>query len=101
VTEFEPLPAPALIASALDLHVVMQRLSAVRPVFHSEADFQHAFARTLWELDPDIRVRLEVPRRAEAKWSTLEILRGLPQQWVPCQGAGRSLGGEAELACAG
>ena len=38
----------------------MAELAAIRPVFHSEADFQHAFAWQLRALDPETDVRLEV-----------------------------------------
>ncbi len=37
----------------------MKALSELRPVFHSEADLQHSFARTLWETDTAIHTRLE------------------------------------------
>lgn len=46
-------------ARTLDLHAVMKALAAERPVFHSEADFQHALAWKLQQLLPDARVRLE------------------------------------------
>lgn len=39
----------------------MESLGNVRPAFHSEADFQHAFASRIQQLDPSIEVRLEVP----------------------------------------
>ena len=39
----------------------MEALSATRPIFHSEADFQHAFAWMVHTLDPEATVRLEVP----------------------------------------
>ena len=63
----EPLQAtsiprePALTdqARTLDLHAVMNALSAERPVFHSEADFQHALAWKLQQLLPGAQVRLE------------------------------------------
>lgn len=42
----------------------MAHLSARRPVFHSEADFQFAFAQSITDLDPGIGIRLEVPQRA-------------------------------------
>jgi len=41
----------------------MKQLAATRPVFHSEADFQFAFGRALSQLQPEIHVRMEVPRR--------------------------------------
>ena len=47
----------------LDVHELLASLAAKRPVFHSEADFQHALA---WEIHlafPDAVVRLERPYR--------------------------------------
>jgi hypothetical protein len=38
---------------------VMARLASSRPVFHTEADFQHAFAWEGHQLYPDAQVRLE------------------------------------------
>jgi hypothetical protein len=55
VTTSEPL-----IAGEVPLTEVIARLRQDRPVFHSEADLQHSFARVLWELAPKIRSRLEV-----------------------------------------
>lgn len=43
----------------MDLHVVMRTLAGKRPVFHSEADFQHALAMEIARLDPAAQVRLE------------------------------------------
>lgn len=45
----------------LQLHNLMQNLARNRPVFHSEADFQHALA---WEVHlqfPDALIRMERP----------------------------------------
>ncbi|WP_435151257.1 hypothetical protein [Micromonospora aurantiaca (nom. illeg.)] len=50
------------IAGSVKLAAVMAELATVRPVFHSEADFQHAFAWTLHRLAPSVGVRLEVPQ---------------------------------------
>src|SRR4051794_28782435 len=41
----------------------MTRLASMRPVFHSEADFQFAFAQTVSSMDPGVHLRLEVPVR--------------------------------------
>jgi len=41
------------------LGAVLRRLSGLRPVFHSEADFQQAFAWEVRTQDPTVRVRLE------------------------------------------
>ncbi len=43
----------------LDLSSVMHRLAQTRPVFHSEADFQHALAWQLHVEHRDARIRLE------------------------------------------
>ena len=50
----------SLIANRLDLTDVMTRLGELRPIFHSEADFQHAFAQVVHNLAPGIQIRLEV-----------------------------------------
>ena len=45
----------------LNIKEILNRLSEIRPVFHSEADFQHAFA---WEINkqyPTAKIRLEYP----------------------------------------
>jgi hypothetical protein len=52
------------IAGQLDLADVMKHLARYRPVFHSEADFQFAFAQTVTALSSDVRCRLEVPQQA-------------------------------------
>ncbi|WFE40678.1 hypothetical protein [Micromonospora sp. WMMD998] len=49
-----------LIAGAVPVTSVMAELRAERSLFHSEADFQHAFAWTVRRLDAGLRVRLEV-----------------------------------------
>jgi hypothetical protein len=48
------------IAGIVDVMDLVSRLARVRPVFHSEADFQHAFAWELHRLDPSAQVRLEI-----------------------------------------
>jgi hypothetical protein len=64
-----------LIAGEVSLPEVMARLQKDRPVFHSERDLQHSFARVLWDLAPDIRSRLEVrqntPHAAGAEYLDL------------------------------
>ena len=42
-----------------DVHTIVANLSRRRPVFHSEADFQHAFAWQVHSDLPDCQVRLE------------------------------------------
>ena len=43
----------------LDIDSLMSGLAARRPIFHSEADFQHALAWQIHEAHPDCDVRLE------------------------------------------
>jgi hypothetical protein len=47
------------VFSADDLVDVLPDLARVRPVFHSEADFQHALAWQVQLTNPQLRVRLE------------------------------------------
>ncbi len=46
---------------------VMTSLAAIRPLFHSEADFQHAFAWQVHKVMPDLKVRLEYQAPVEEK----------------------------------
>ena len=45
----------------IDTYAVVKALSQVRPVFHSEADFQHAFAWQMHMNYPHLKIRLEYP----------------------------------------
>src|ERR1039457_2771027 len=59
---------------------VMATLAKQRKAFHSEADFQHAFA---WELHlryPKASIRLERPLRTEGKTLHLDFLLQLPDK---------------------
>ena len=53
---------------------IMEQLAQHRPVFHSEADFQHAFAWELHRAVPELEVRLEVPFRSTAGNIHLDLL---------------------------
>jgi hypothetical protein len=47
-----------------EVHVALAALALERPVFHSEADFQHSLAWQLHVADPSVQIRLETrPRR--------------------------------------
>jgi len=46
--------------SVLDLCTIITELSQKRPVFHNEADFQHALAWEIREHYPDAKIRLEM-----------------------------------------
>jgi hypothetical protein len=54
-----------LIAGVLDLATLMASLAAQRPVFHSEADLQFAFAQAITAADPTVQVRLEIRQTAD------------------------------------
>ncbi|MGW1888151.1 hypothetical protein [Streptomyces sp. NPDC001970] len=64
----------AFIAGRTSLNEVMAKLCQLRPVFHSEADLQHSFARVLWELAPEVHSRLEVPQRSSDSTEYLDLL---------------------------
>ena len=51
--------APVGTGIDLDMHALMVGLSKERPIFHNEAEFQHALAWHIHTLQPDRRVRLE------------------------------------------
>ncbi len=48
-----------LLAGSIPLDAVLARLALQRPIFHSEADFQQAFAWEVRSVQPSVRVRLE------------------------------------------
>lgn len=52
----------------------LQHLRTVRPVFHSEADFQHALAWVIHRTTPETSIRLEVPRHANDLRMTVDIV---------------------------
>ncbi|MGW7281156.1 hypothetical protein ACWGIV_23230 [Streptomyces sp. NPDC054844] len=62
------------IAGRASLREVMTRLRRHRPVFHSEADLQHSFARVLWEVAPEVESRLEVPQWPSGRAEYLDLL---------------------------
>ena len=62
----------------LDIHNLMQGLSYSRQIFHSEADFQHAFAWKIHEIMPDSQIRLEYPFRRDGNPMYLDI-------WLPTE----------------
>ena len=64
----------------LDVHSLMTELAATRPVFHSEADFQHALAWGIRETIPDSQIRLEFkPFLGGDRQIYLDI-------WIPTKG---------------
>lgn len=53
---------------------IIQELAKERPIFHSEADFQHALAWMLHEHYPSLRVRLEVNPYKDGQRAYQDIL---------------------------
>ena len=61
----------------IDLPSILERLATERPVFHSEADFQHALAWKLHEVYPDAAIRLEYrPISDEPLYAAIWFRRG-------------------------
>jgi hypothetical protein len=67
----------------LDINDLMSWLSRRRPIFHSEADFQHALAWLIHETRPDCDVRLEFdPFPTSDQRMALDIWAKLPEAAV-------------------
>lgn len=62
-----------------DIDHFMVGLASQRAIFHSEADFQHAFAWQFHEVFPEARVRLEYPFYA-GKWIYIDLWLDTPSQ---------------------
>jgi len=54
----------------------MVALAQVRPLFHSEADFQHAFAWQLHGANPSARIRLETRPRPGVRLDVMALIDG-------------------------
>lgn len=59
----------------LNIQLIMSKLAVRRPIFHSEADFQHAFALELANEEPTLDLRLEVPFAFEQRGATDLVAR--------------------------
>ena len=59
-----------------EIEETMAALARVRPLFHSEADFQHAFAWQLHSADPDARIRLETRPRPGVRLDVMALIGG-------------------------
>ena len=53
---------------------VMSRLAKIRPIYHSEADFQHAFAWELHKRKPNGNISLERPFKTDSANLHLDLL---------------------------
>ena len=83
------------ILMSVDILALMDALSKWRPIFHSEADFQHAFAWQLHKFVPGVNVRLEFKPLSEERiyldiWIPTHriaielkfLTRGLSVEWM-------------------
>ena len=69
-----------MTVSTVDINGIMAELAKSRPVFHSEADFQHSLAWQIREAMPDSQIRLEFkPFPHASRQIFLDI-------WVPSHG---------------
>ncbi len=57
----------------VNLPKALETLALTRPVFHSEADFQHALAWTIHQHDRLLRIRLELATRGETGRMHLDL----------------------------
>lgn len=64
----------------VEIGEILSALAAQRPIFHSEADFQHAFAWEIHQRLPKASVRLELPVQVGNQFLHIDI-------WVVYQGA--------------
>ncbi|MBI4245420.1 MAG: hypothetical protein HY606_15130 [Planctomycetes bacterium] len=58
----------------IDLDYMLCRLSKYRPIFHSEADFQHALAWETQKSYPDFNIRLEIDMLHDRKREYTDII---------------------------
>jgi hypothetical protein len=57
----------------MDFHRLLAGLAEQRPIFHSEADFQHALAWLIHEVRPTATVRLEIPRDIDGRRAHVDV----------------------------
>ncbi len=60
----------------LDIPRLLAELATRRPIFHSEADLQHAFAWSVQQLNPHLAVRLEYPLARPENKAIDVVIRG-------------------------
>lgn len=78
-TAFADTPARGSSSQEVNLEAIeetMAVLARARPVFHSEADFQHAFAWQLHSAYPAARIRLETRPRPGVRLDVMALING-------------------------
>jgi len=92
------------IAGGVDLDAILGRLAELRPIFHSEADFQFALAWQVKVHAPHVQVRLETrpaPPPASRPGLSYELdwardrLFGAPVVWVVAAATSAAMTGSA------
>jgi hypothetical protein len=77
------LSAELMLVGALPLAAVLDHLSADKPIFHSESDFQHSLAGIVGKLAPAVRVELEWRPMADRRWRIdLSLVDGTSRERV-------------------
>ena len=70
----KPSGSRELMLSLNKMHDVVQQLAKIRPVFHSEFDFQHALAWQIHTSLPNASMRLQLPVRTATDNIYLDLL---------------------------
>jgi hypothetical protein len=68
------VPALAALGECMEIQTAVQELQRERPVFHSEADFQHALAWTFHILRPSASIRLETNSGSTDRTEHIDVL---------------------------
>jgi hypothetical protein len=69
----------------IDVHATLDGLAAQRPLFHSEADFQHAVAWNLHLSRPDAAIRLEQPVQTPLKVVHVDLVATHGSEVFACE----------------
>ncbi|MCM3716068.1 hypothetical protein M3202_18610 [Alkalihalobacillus oceani] len=69
----------------MDINKILKSLQSKRPLFHSEADFQHALAWEIQRLYPQAEIRLEFNYPNTSKNFYLDIWVKLEDIFVPIE----------------
>jgi hypothetical protein len=67
---------PSVLVMPLDIHGLMSRLAIERPIFHSEADFQHSLAWLIHTEHPSAQIRLETRPERGIRLDLLVLVDG-------------------------
>ena len=57
----------------IEVHDILNIIAKKRPIFHSEADFQHTFAWEIHQKLPHASVRLELPVQVKHQYLHIDI----------------------------